>query len=581
MLASNIVTIGDSWAWLIAANGPGSAPAAPGFTNSFQQMLDTFHPGSTVYNESFGGGLAAQHVVDLAGITSRINAHPDADIVWLSSGGNDIVGGSFVGGYTTLLNGAQKDALKNRIVNDVTTIANHILSIRPDIQVVIEGYDYINIWDTYSPVSAGDGNRVGLYGIVRYDTGFPQFDHAQNLAQNADFNSFMKDVGTGKNSIGINNSRIHYINNFGFHSSTFGYSGFLGNVPGTGSFPPDQYSALPTDDSFMNNGDPIHLNSAGYLNLTLRAQQEFFNTAMQNASLSTNTTSLNCGNVRVGDAGSSQTVTASNSGPNFTKVQSLVFPGASGQFTGSGSSHNPLFKDPTLGSDTATSAAYGFSPNARGNFNTNLTVTSDSGNRPLALAGNGVGPVYSSVSTLDLGTVFVDGSTSQSIDISNITTDGDLGMLTDLSLLTATITGPDAAAFSIDSFTPLTVVEAGATQGYMIQFDASGLTPGVKTATLTFTTDEGSSFGTLGSQFQVTLTAGVDPGVTASIGGPYSGDEGSSIPLSAAASTGATLYEWDLDNDGQYDDAVGENVNFSSPDNGVFNIHLRINGPGG
>ncbi len=68
---------------------------------------------------------------------------------------------------------------------------------------------------------------------------------------------------------------------------------------------------------------------------------------------------------------------------------------------------------------------------------------------------------------------------------------------------------------------------------------------------------------------------------TADIGGPYSGDEGTLIALSGAGSSGATLYEWDLDNDGQYDDAVGVNPNFNATDNGVFTIGLRINGVGG
>ena len=48
---------------------------------------------------------------------------------------------------------------------------------------------------------------------------------------------------------------------------------------------------------------------------------------------------------------------------------------------------------------------------------------------------------------------------------------------------------------------------------------------------------------------------------TADAGGPYSGDEGGSILLSALGSTDPgndiALYEWDLDDDGLYDDATG------------------------
>jgi len=75
----------------------------------------------------------------------------------------------------------------------------------------------------------------------------------------------------------------------------------------------------------------------------------------------------------------------------------------------------------------------------------------------------------------------------------------------------------------------------------------------------------------------------ISPGAAvADIGGPYTGDEGTLVALTGVASTGTvTLYEWDLDNDGQYDDATGVNANFNADDNGVFTIGLRINGIGG
>ncbi len=67
---------------------------------------------------------------------------------------------------------------------------------------------------------------------------------------------------------------------------------------------------------------------------------------------------------------------------------------------------------------------------------------------------------------------------------------------------------------------------------------------------------------------------------SAQIGGPYSGDQGTLIALSAAESVGG-LIEWDLDNDGQYDDATGEEVDFDATAAGVFSVGLRVNGPGG
>ncbi len=46
---SGVVTIGDSWAWLVAAGAPGSAPAAPsGFSSSLGTVMATFQPGVPV-----------------------------------------------------------------------------------------------------------------------------------------------------------------------------------------------------------------------------------------------------------------------------------------------------------------------------------------------------------------------------------------------------------------------------------------------------------------------------------------------------------------------------------------------------
>jgi PKD repeat protein len=66
---------------------------------------------------------------------------------------------------------------------------------------------------------------------------------------------------------------------------------------------------------------------------------------------------------------------------------------------------------------------------------------------------------------------------------------------------------------------------------------------------------------------------------TADSGGPYFGLEGSEVYISGSVSDPGQdvfTFEWDLDFDGQYDDATGENPFWVWYDDGVYNISLRV-----
>lgn len=68
-------------------------------------------------------------------------------------------------------------------------------------------------------------------------------------------------------------------------------------------------------------------------------------------------------------------------------------------------------------------------------------------------------------------------------------------------------------------------------------------------------------------------------------GGPYNAPEAAQIGLSAAASfdaEGAILdYAWDLDDDGDFDDAVGSNTFVTFDDDGIYPVHVRVTDPAG
>ncbi len=387
--AERVVTLGDSWAYLVAP--------------SVQTMLNVFHAGTTVANESFGGGTAAQHAAALGDITNKLNAHPNADIVWLSSGGNDMLLGQAGGGWFKGMDGGAQTALFDTIGSNVNTVVNHILNHRPDIQVMIAGYDYTNWWDTVP-------NKLNPFDpptVLWLNLGAP-FP--------IDINSAFIDMETRKQTIAAGSRRVHYVNMFGLSHLEVGYNDSWPLPP----LPPGTTDPnYPTDTSRLAGGnDPIHLNTQGYNMLALHSEVNFFTTSLDDAVMSLNVPSLNFGKVLVG-ASATLGVSASNFGASFTKVTGGVFPAVAGEFAGAGGSFGPLFKDPTLGSDTA-GTSYSYTPSARGEDNLNLTVTSVvGGNRPLPLIGKGVAP-DNNVTHADAGLTRVGSTKLASLTVTNL-----------------------------------------------------------------------------------------------------------------------------------------------------------------
>ena len=106
----------------------------------------------------------------------------------------------------------------------------------------------------------------------------------------------------------------------------------------------------------------------------------------------------------------------------------------------------------------------------------------------------------------------------------------------------------------------------------------SGGPTGLVTVTCDGATDNAGNVGTAQIQYQVTETN--KPPVAAA-GGPYTGNEGTAIALSAAGSTDpnqgdALAFAWDTDNDGEYDDGTGPTASVTYPDNGDFTVGVRV-----
>lgn len=108
---------------------------------------------------------------------------------------------------------------------------------------------------------------------------------------------------------------------------------------------------------------------------------------------------------------------------------------------------------------------------------------------------------------------------------------------------------------------------------------ALGVQPG-ETYHVRVQVDDGFFFDNLDVSDPVTLTVLAGPPV-ANAGGVYSAYDGEAVLLSADASTGASDYAWDLDNDGEYDDAFGPHAVFFVNAGGPTQVGLFVIGPGG
>ena len=111
--------------------------------------------------------------------------------------------------------------------------------------------------------------------------------------------------------------------------------------------------------------------------------------------------------------------------------------------------------------------------------------------------------------------------------------------------------------------------------------DSTGITAvfsagnvGTITVGVRVTDDDGDS-GTATAQVTVNNVA-----PTAAAGGPYTVEKGGNVLLDASASTDPgndiVLFEWDLDNDGEYDDSTGITTGFTAVNVGAFTVGVRV-----
>ncbi|HOS03267.1 MAG TPA: Ig-like domain-containing protein, partial [Candidatus Hydrogenedentes bacterium] len=262
-----VLLVGDSWTqflWkdrivrtMFMANGLGV----------FEEKGDL-----TALSGSTASLWATQPLLDL--ITFELLTNPTIDTVHLSLGGND-----FMMYYHTSLSAGQRAAFWAQIRANIQTVVNHILSVRPNIRVLIVDYDYMNFVESlagYFPNLTFNPTSVALW----WHMGFPSAGQ---------LNSALIELGHQKLEIARTTRRCEYIQNFGLCQNAMGYPTawlFPGSAPFPGGAPnywpyPGGYPTYPNTPLAMHvigGGflDPIHLNVNGYRLLVQNCINQYY-----------------------------------------------------------------------------------------------------------------------------------------------------------------------------------------------------------------------------------------------------------------------------------------------------------------
>lgn len=210
---------------------------------------------------------------------------------------------------------------------------------------------------------------------------------------------------------------------------------------------------------------------------------------------------------RVGTS-ASDSVEITNAGGAGTLLNGTAQTAAGPLFSGGGDNFN-------LSSGSSVDVDYTYTPAARtlGTPDTTLVNISsddpvDTDGHDITLSGIGVAPVFAADTEIDFDDIDFGQMSTLLFNISNTTTDGDLGDLTDLTLNDITIDGLDAALFSLDNFTPGITIAAGETFVLEVTFDGTQST-GQKSGFLTILTDEGAALAGDGNDYNVDLAGNV------------------------------------------------------------------------
>lgn len=232
-----VLLVGDSWAWFQWVDESHDVVfGANGYANVDVIGFETTENGSTARDWA-----TAEY---LQRITDAIADNPEVDTVQLTIGGND-----FLGRWRADLTMMEVDDLINTVTADLQTVVDHILSLDPDIHIILSFYDYPNFVDTLT----------GLSGLICE----PEW---QDMAMPTAFE--INSTGTQFEQSYLqatSHPRVEHVSHFGLMQNAYGFPD-MGIAPGDIALPGDLNLPSPLESmrEILGIRDCFHLEPEGY-----------------------------------------------------------------------------------------------------------------------------------------------------------------------------------------------------------------------------------------------------------------------------------------------------------------------------
>lgn len=212
-----VLLVGDSWSLFTSLYG------------SYERAFTKYgYPEIQILGDrtAIGGTRASgwQTPTNLELIRMELEAHPEVDLVILCVGGNDMVASD---GWRKSMNQAQRDSVFDRVRSHIETIVDHINTVRPSIEILLGGYDYMNFVETILNYPAGSTNP--------YQSNWDKLENPDPT----EINTGLGELESRKIAIANAYPNVQYVNSLGLNHYLYGYPDSL-PIPPFSTFPPAQ-----------------------------------------------------------------------------------------------------------------------------------------------------------------------------------------------------------------------------------------------------------------------------------------------------------------------------------------------------